>query len=103
LIEVRKSLLAPFCEANVRAARRLYGHCPDCGGHTRMMVVHAQMLEDGTRSGPPPAQIFFCDRCALALLVVYDPSQRIALEQGLPELLKEAGILVPTLYTGDNV
>ncbi len=100
MIEVRKTLLAPFCEANVRAARQMYGHCPDCGGHTRMMVVHGQVQEDGSRSGPPPAQIFFCDRCALALLVVYDASQEVALERGLPELLKEAGVLVPKFNWG---
>lgn len=93
MIEVRKTLLSPFSEDTVRVARQMFGHCPDCGGHTRTMLIRGVQPEGGPVSGPPPAQVFFCDRCALGLLVVYDPQQETAIEQGIPQMLKAAGLL----------
>lgn len=93
MIEVRKTLLSPFNENTVRMARQMYRHCPDCGGHTRTMVIRGTQPEGSTSSGPPPAQLFFCDRCALGLLVIYDPTHETAIEQGLPQLLEAAGVL----------
>lgn len=63
MIEVRKTLMAPFCEENVRMSRRLFGHCPDCGGHTRMILVRDTPTDSAPKAAPPQAQIFFCDRC----------------------------------------
>lgn len=92
MIEIRKTILAPFAEDTARMAKRMYGHCPDCGGHTRTMLIRAPGPE-GNVTGPPPAQLFFCDRCTLGLLVIYDPAQEVAIEQGLPQMLEAAGML----------
>lgn len=93
MIEVRKTLLAPFCESTVRMARQMYNHCPDCGGHTRIMVIRGVPNEEATVVGPPPAEIFFCERCAVALLVVFDPTHEVAIERGLPQMFQTAGLL----------
>ncbi len=95
MIEVRKTTLSPFSEYSVRMARKLYAHCPDCGGHTRMMVIRGAALDGAIVQGPPPAQLFYCDRCELALVVIYDPSKEVAIEKGIPNLLEDAGMLRP--------
>lgn len=84
--DLRRTCLGHYDAESFAATQASFRHCPDCGDHTRPMLIRGKAA-DGDKIVGSPVQLFVCDRCQVAFMISYDPCQDAALEASLPDIL----------------
>ncbi|TAK32747.1 MAG: hypothetical protein EPO21_14765 [Chloroflexota bacterium] len=84
--ELRRTCLGFYSAESYAATLAAHRHCPDCGDHTRPMLIRGR-AEGSNKIVGSPVQLFVCDRCQVAFMISYDPCEDAALEASLPEIM----------------